>query len=78
MAKDVNTGRGNELGPIMLRSIANRQSTCLIVVTCGKKSYKQTIYEDLQENGLVEENVNVTITLVPPGAEKRICKMPHT
>lgn len=61
MERNVNAARGDELGPLMLCIIIN-----LLFHSCylGKKTYKQNIHEGLKDNELVENSVDVIITLV--------------
>lgn len=57
----MNAARDDELGPLMLCIIVN-----LLFHSCylGKKKHKQNIHEGLKDNELVENGVDVIITLV--------------
>lgn len=50
--KEVNIARVDELRPLILYNITNLFLSYLLL---GKKSYKQNICENLQENGLIEK-----------------------
>lgn len=49
---DVNIARDDELRPLTLCNITN---LFLLYLLLGKKSYKQNIYENSQENGFIEK-----------------------